>query len=89
MQTNRGQHLPANTDIEDMYETLNSRGWDLLCERFEIDFEGCNQALGCSGEQDLFIRHGRLIELSKLLALKETIRDEMNESPAQPLEVYG
>lgn len=74
--------MQVNKDIEDMYETLNSRGWDLLCERFEIDFEGCNQALGCSGEKDLFIRQGRLIELHKLLALKETIQDEMNESIA-------
>ena len=63
-----------------MYETLNSRGWDLLCERFANDFEGCNQALGCSGERDLFTRQGRLVELQKLLTLKEDIRDEMNES---------
>ena len=81
--------MSNNTDLEYMYETLNTKGWELLCERFANDFEGCNQALGCSDERDLYTRHGRLMELQKLLVLKDDIREEMNESLDLQLSVQA
>lgn len=72
--------MSSNSEIEEMYETLNTPGWDKLCERFADQFEGCNQALGCGNEKDLFIRQGQLIILQQLLTLKDDVKDEMNHA---------
>ncbi len=70
----------SNSDAEKIYESLNTPGWDLLTERFEIQFEGVNQVVGCSEAKDMWIRQGQLMILQQLLMLKEEIQDEMNSA---------
>lgn len=70
----------SNSDIEDIYETLNTIGWDHLIKRWENEFEIINQVVGVTGEREMYIRQGQLMILHGLLNLKESIKDEMNES---------
>ncbi len=70
----------SNSDAEKIYESLNTVGWDLLTERFEIQFEGVNQVVGCAEAKDMWIRQGQLMVLQQLLMLKEEIQDEMNSA---------
>lgn len=72
--------MPANSDIEEMYETLNTHGWDLLVEGFAAQYEGCNQVIGCATEKDVWVRQGQLIVLQQLLTLREDVQDRMNEA---------
>lgn len=72
--------MAANTDIEEMYETLNTRGWDLLAESFATQYEGCNQVIGCVTEKDVWVRQGQLIVLQQLLTLKEDVQEQLHES---------
>jgi uncharacterized protein (DUF1810 family) len=81
--------LPANSEIEDIYEALNTRGWHLLCKRFEEQFEAVNQVVGCNTEKDIFVRQGQLMMLQELLMLKDAIADEMNESTYPKFEEAG
>lgn len=70
----------ANSDLENMFETLNTKGWDLLVEGFATQFEGCNQVIGCSNEKDMAVRQGQLIILQQLLTLREDVKEQMQES---------
>ncbi len=69
----------SNSDLENMYETLNTQGWDLLTQSFELQYEGCNQVIGCATEKDIWLRQGQLIVLEQLLTLKEDVRAQLNE----------
>jgi hypothetical protein len=72
--------VAANSEIEDIYETLNTIGWDKLCERWRNQFEIVNQVVGVTGEREMYIRQGQLMILNELTALKDNVKDEMNES---------
>ena len=69
-----------NTIAEHIYEALNTKGWDLLCERWTQQFEVTNQVVGVTGEREMYIRQGQLMVLHELLNLKEDIKEEMHES---------
>ena len=71
--------MAANSDAEDMFETMNSIGWDKLCKRWAERFEVVNQVFGCSSEKEMYIRQGQLMILQELLAAKEDMKAEMNE----------
>lgn len=71
--------MRANSDVENMYETMNTIGWDKLCERWAERFEGVNQVFGCSSEKEMYIRQGQLMILQELLTAKEDMKAEMNE----------
>lgn len=78
--------MGANTDLENMYETLNSKGWDLLCDNFATQYEGCNQVIGCAAEKDMWLRLGQLTILQQLLSLREDVRSQLNEAMAGIVE---
>ncbi len=67
----------ANSDLENMFETLNTKGWDLLVESFATQYEGCNQVIGCASEKDMNVRQGQLILLQQLLTLREDVKEQM------------
>ena len=70
---------PSNSDLENIYETLNTVGWDLLIEGWQRDFDSCNQVVACETERDLLLRKGMLSVYQQLLMLKDVIKAEMDQ----------
>ena len=67
-------------EAELIHEALNTKGWDILEQRFADQFEGVNQVAGCADEKEMWLRQGQLVILQQLLLLKEEIQEEMNSA---------
>lgn len=70
--------MSANSDLEDIYETLNTRGWDLLVADFQIQFDDCNQVVACKTPEELHYRRGMIAVFQQLINLRADIKDQMN-----------
>ena len=68
----------SNSDAEEMYETLNTRGWDLLLKEFGDIYDTCNRVEGCSTVDELHYRRGMMAVLQQLFNLKEDITERIN-----------
>jgi hypothetical protein len=73
----------SNTDQEQIYETLNTRGWDLLVEGFRDQYETCNQVLGCDTERELHTRRGMMIVYQQLIDLRDDVLVELGGDPLE------
>jgi len=68
----------SNNDLENIYETLNTAGWDLLISEFQESLDSCNQIVGCESERDLFLRKGMITVYTRLLQLRDDIKEQMS-----------
>lgn len=68
----------SNSELETIYETLNTAGWDLMVESFEEQHASCNQVSGCSTLEDLHYRRGMMAVFQQLFTLKDDIQEQMN-----------
>lgn len=66
-------------DQEQKAETLNSLGWRLIEEDFEIRLIDIDRATGCQSEADLFRRQGQIMMINEILALKESVMAQLED----------
>ena len=70
----------ANNDLENIYETLNTVGWDLLSDGFHEQYEACNRVEGCSTLDELHYRRGMMVVLKQLMNLRDDIKEELKHA---------
>ena len=69
-----------NSDLDNIYEALNTKGWDLLVQGFTEQFGDCNQIVGCTTLEEMHYRRGRLSVLNELVNLKADIKAQIDDA---------
>ena len=67
-------------ELEAIHDILNTKAWDDLVKGFVVQFDHCNQVIGCNTLEDLNVRKGRLEILQQLIGLRDDIREQLDVS---------
>jgi len=72
-------HEPTAQETEQIHDALNTRGWDLLLETFQRQYEVANELAGVSSFEDVCFRKGQMAILWQLLNLRDEVKQIMDE----------
>lgn len=66
-------------DLELVMEALNSRGWEILVERFTEQYDMENMVTAIKTQSELDFVRGRLSVLMELRNLKDEVKEALDE----------